>query len=396
MDRIVGLVDMNSYYASVFQAENPELQGKEVIVAGDPEQRTGIVLASSYPAKAKGLKTGMPIWEAKKLCPDGIFMKPDFPLFFDYSTRIAKIARDFTDQIELFSVDEFFINISPIIHLWGSPIEIAMKIKERIRDEVGVLCSVGIGPNKLISKMAAGLMKPNGLTWIKTVPEYQKIFFEKPVRKLFGIGPRYEKHLRYLNVHTIGDLANFPIEILKRRWGKNGAEIWYCANGIDYSPVTPGSLDASKSIGKQKTLPKDLSGFESIKVVIRELSLVVSRRVRQGGYVGRTIFLTLRDSQLRFLSRSMVMPDYSDLPNDIYKTACKLLKLHWDESWAVRLVGVTLSGLIKKEFEQYDIFGQIEKDSKLAKAVDSIQDRYGDDAIFRGISLTEVSLRGKR
>ncbi len=243
LNRIVGLVDMNSFYSSVFQAEHPELQGKEVIVTGDPEQRTGIVLASSYPAKARGLKTGMPIWEAEKLCPDGIFMKPDFPLFFDYSSRILKIARDFTDQCESFSVDEFFILISNITHLWGSPIEITMKLKVRIRDEVGVLCSVGIGPNKLISKMASGLQKPDGMVWIKDTAEYKKIFFDKPVRKLFGIGPRYEKHLRYFNVHTIGDLANFPIEILKRRWGINGEQTWYCANGIDNSPVTPGSLD---------------------------------------------------------------------------------------------------------------------------------------------------------
>ena len=396
MNRVVGLVDMNSFYASVYQAENPELQDKEVIVAGDPQQRTGIVLASSYPAKAKGIKTGMPIWEARKLCPEGIFLKPDFPLFFDYSSRILKIARDFTDQIESFSVDEFFMEITHIINLWGPPEEIAMMLKKRIRDEVGVLCSVGIGPNKLIAKMAAGLMKPDGLTLIPTVQEYRNIFFDKPVRKLFGIGSRYEKHLRYFNVHTIGDLANFPIEILQRRWGKNGSLLWFCARGVDNSPVCPGSLDVSKSIGKQKTLPKDIGGFESIKVVIRELSLVVSRRVRQGGYVGRTVFLTLRDSQLRFLSRSTVMPDYSDLPNDIYKTACKLLEIHWDVSWPVRLVGVTVSCLIKKEFEQYDIFGQKEKDSKLAKAVDSIQDRYGDDVIFRGVSLTEVSLRGKR
>lgn len=169
--------------------------------------------------------------------------------------------------------------------------------------------------------------------------------------------------------------------------------LWYCAQGIDYSPVTPTSLDTSKSIGQQRTLPRDLRGFSKIKVVILELSEMVSRRVRQGEYVGRTVFLTLRDTQLNFLSRAMSMRDYTDLPDDIYLTACRLLEKHWDESWPVRLVGVTLCNLVKKEHQQFDLFGQIEHQEKLTKACDTIKDRFGEAAIFRGVSLTEESLR---
>lgn len=394
MRRSIILADMNSFFASCHQAVHPELKGREVIVAGDPARRTGIVLAASYPAKARGIKTGMALWEAKRLCPEGYFFRPDYPLYVDFSTRILKIARDFTDLIEVFSIDEFFADISGVTRIFGQPREIAIKIKERINSEVGVLCSVGIGPNKLIAKMAAGLQKPDGLTIIKTVDHFKEVFWPKGVRQLFGIGPRYERHLKYFNIHTIGDLANFPLEILKNRWGKNGEVLWWCANGIEHSPVVPGSLDINKSIGQQRTLPRDLRGFTQIKVIIFELCEMVTRRVRQGGYVGRTVFLTLRDAELNFLSRSMSAGDYTDLPEDIYKIACTLLEKCWDESLPVRLVGVTLGNLIKKDYKQYDLFGERERRAKLVTACDTIRDRFGEKAILRGISLTEASLHG--
>lgn len=392
MKRVILLADMNSFFASCHQAAHPELKGKKVIVAGDPKKRTGIVLAASYPAKALGVKTGMPLWEAKQLCPDGYYFKPDYQLYVDFSSKILRIMRDFTDLVEPFSIDEAFADLTGVIKLWGPPERIASMLKERIQSEVGVLCSIGIGPNKLIAKMAAGLQKPNGLTILNSIEDFKRIFWPKPVRELFGIGPRYEKHLRDCNIRTIGDLAGFPVDILKRKWGKNGEMLWLCANGIDNSPVVPTSLDVVKSIGQQKTLPRDLQGFESIKVVILELSEMVARRVRQGKYTGRTVTLTLRDPQLRFFSRSRTMAQYTDLPDEIYRTACTILYKHWDNSWAVRLVGVTLSNLIKRDHFQYDIFGERIRLSKLARACDAIKNRFGEKAIIRGVSLTEGSI----
>ncbi|MDD3653891.1 MAG: DNA polymerase IV [Desulfotomaculaceae bacterium] len=393
MSRVIVLADMNSFFASCHQAENPELEGKEVVVAGDPERRSGIVLASSYPCKAKGVRTGMAVWEAKRLCPEAIFFKPHYSLYVDYSTRILGIMRDFTDLVEPFSIDEAFMDLTGVIHLFGPPLQIATQLKERIRSEVGVFCSVGVGPNKLIAKMAASLRKPNAVTMLPTLEDYRKAFYKRPVRDLFGVGARYKQHLSYFNIHTIGELANFPVEVLKKRWGKNGEMLWYCARGIDYSPVMPTSLDTSKSIGQQRTLPRDLRGFEKIKVIILELSEIVSRRARQGGYVGRTAFLTLRDTQLNFLSRAMSMMEPTDLPDDIYQTACRLLEKHWEEPWPVRLVGVTLSNLIKKEYQQFDLFGRRERQMKLVSACDAIRDRFGEAAIFRGVSLLDYSLR---
>ncbi|AGL02730.1 DNA polymerase IV [Desulfoscipio gibsoniae] len=392
MERAILLADMNSFFASCHQAVQPELQGLEVIVAGDPTKRTGIVLAASYPAKSRGIKTGMPVHEARQLCPDGYFFRPDYQLYIDISSRILGIMRNITDLVEPFSIDEAFADLTGVLHLRGTPRNIASQLKERIKSEVDVLCSIGIGPNKLAAKMAAGVQKPDGLTILESIDDFKKVFWPQPVRELFGIGPRYEKHLRYLNIRTIGDLANFPLPILQQRWGKNGYMLWLCANGIDHSPVVPTSLDASKSIGQQKTLPRDLVGFTNIKVVLLELCELVARRVRQGGYMGRTVVLTLRDTQLRFLSRSLSMNDYTDLPDEIYHIACRILHKHWHETWAVRLVGITLSNLIKRAHFQPDIFGERTRLSKLARACDKIKDRFGERAIIRGVSLKEESI----
>lgn len=392
MKRVILLADMNSFFASCHQAVQPELQGKQVIVAGDPKKRTGIVLAASYPAKALGVKTGMALWEAKALCPGGYFFKPDYRLYVDTCTHILRIMRDFTDLVEPFSIDEAFADLTGVIHLWGPPEKIAVLLKERICSEAGVPCSVGIGPNKLIAKMAAGVQKPDGLTVLETMDDFKRVFWHRPVRELFGIGPRYEKHLRCYNVRTIGELAVFPLDLLKKRWGKNGEMLWLCANGMDGSPVVPTSLDVSKSIGQQRTLPRDIRGFDKIRVVTLELCEMVARRVRQGGYVGRTVSLTLRDTQMQFFSSSRSMADYTDLPDEIYRTACEILYRHWDETRAVRLVGVTLGNLVKREHFQYDIFGERMRLSRLARACDAIKDRFGEQAVMRGVSLTEGSI----
>lgn len=389
---MIALVDMNSFFASCHQAENPALEGKEVIVAGDPAHRTGIVLACSYPCKAKGVKTGMAVGEARLLCPDAHYFRPDYRLYVEYSSRILAILRDFTDLVEPFSIDEAFLDLTGVLHLWGTPLKTATLIKQRIRRETGLFCSVGIGPNKLVAKMAAGLQKPDGLTVLPTVEDYRRAFYHRPVRELFGVGSHYERHLRNYGIRTIGDLAGFPVQILKQRWGKNGEMLWHCARGIDCSPVSPAALDVSRSMGQQKTLPRDIYSREKIKTVILELCELVARRVRQGGYAGRTVFLTLRDSDFNFFTRSTSLKHYTDLGDDIYSAACLLLDRHWSEGRPVRLVGVMLGGLVRSWYRQPDLFGRQERQVRLSHACDAIKNRHGEKTIFRGVSLREESL----
>jgi DNA polymerase-4 len=392
MNRAILLADMNAFFASVHQAIDPSLKGRPVIVGGDPAKRHGIVLTASYEAKAKGVKTGITVYEAEKLCPEAIFIKPQHHLYVHFSTRILRVMRDFTPLVEPFSIDEAFLDVSGCEKLFGSPVEIAQKLKNHISEEVGVTCSVGVAPNKLLAKMAAGLQKPDGLTVI----DYEDVptrIWPLPVRELFGVGRKYERHLKPFNIHTIGDLAGFPVAILKRRFGVYGEILWHNANGIDYSPVDPKTLETVKSIGQQITLPRDYRTHEEIKVVILELSDLVAQRVREGGYAGRTVVLSLKDANFAWLSRMSTLREHTDLAADIYGAAVGLLERHWPDGWPVRMTGVTLAGLTHPLVEQLTLFDEKEKTRKVEEACDRIRNRFGEKAIFRAVSLTRAGVR---
>ena len=381
------LADMNSFYASVHQALDPALRGRPVVVGGDPAKRHGIVLAASVEAKARGVKTGMPVWEAKELCPQGVFLKPRHDLYTAFSARIVSIMRDFTPLVEPFSIDEAFLDVSGCEELFGPPVEIALKLKGRIREEVGVLCSVGVGPNKLLAKMAAGMQKPDGLT-VLDYPDVPVKMWPLPVRELFSVGPRLEKRLKELNVYTIGDLARYPPEVLERRFGLVGRVLHLSANGTDYSPVDPHSPERVKSIGHQITLPRDYRGYEGIETVIWELGEMVCRRARAGGYAGRTVALTLKDAGFAVFSRSRTLPRPTALPEEVCRAALDILRAHWPPWQPVRMVGLSLGGLFVPAAEQLDLFGETEKARRLHSACDAVRDRFGELSIFRAVSLT--------
>ncbi len=394
MERAILLADMNSFFASVHQALNPELRGKPVIVAGDPEKRHGIVLTASYEAKKKGIKTGMGVWEARHRCPEGIFIKPQYHLYVDFSSRILRIMNDFTPLVEPFSIDEAFLDVTGSQKLFGFPVDIARRLKERIRREIGITCSIGVGPNKLLAKMAAGMQKPDGLTVINH-EDIPSSLWPLPVRELFGVGPNYERHLHRLNIHTIGDLAKYPSAILRKKFGLYGETLWLSANGIDFSPVDPNSLNRVKSIGQQITLPRDYRG-EEIKTVILELADLVAYRARTGEHLGKTVALTLRDPNFRWVSRMQTLREPTNLAADIATAAFELLQRHWSLEWPVRLVGITLANLFPFRLRQVTLFGNREKIWEIEKACDRVRDRYGQTTVFRAVSLKEGCLEHMR
>jgi DNA polymerase-4 len=385
MERAILLADMNSFFASVHQALNPRLRGKPVVVIGDPEQRRGIVLSASYEAKIRGVKTGMILREARQLCPNASFIRSQYHLYVDFSSRFLRIMRDFTPLVEPFSIDEAFLDVTGSQKLFGSPVAIAEQLKCRIRREVGLTCSVGVAPNKLLAKMAADLKKPDGLTVIghRDVPV---ILWPLPVRELFGVGPRYERRLRRLNIFTIGDLARFPVGILQRKFGAIGEVLWLSANGADFSPVKPDSLDRVKSMGHQVTLPRDCKGGD-LRAVILELADLVAYRVRSDGYLGKTVALCLKDPEFCWLSRAQTLPEYTDLAPEIARAALNLLARHWFPNWPVRMVGVTLSNLIPRRIEQPGLFGDGERLRRIEQACDLVRNRFGRSALFRASSL---------
>ncbi len=389
--RAILLADMNSYFASVHQVLDPKLRGKPVVVIGDPEQRRGIVLSASQEAKKRGVKTGMILREARQLCPGASFIKSQYHLYVGFTSRFLQIMRDFTPLVEPFSIDEAFLDVTGSQMLFGPPVAIAAQLKQRIRQEVGLTCSVGVAPNKLLAKMAADLKKPDGLTVIghREVPA---ILWPLPVRELFGVGPRYERHLRRLNIFTIGDLAQFPVGILKSKFGVAGEILWLSANGADSSPVDPNSLDQVKSMGHQITLPQDCKGDE-LRAVILELVDLVAYRVRSDGYVGKTIALCLKDPEFSWLSRMQTIPEYTDLAPEIARAALNLLAEHWYPNWPVRMVGVTLSNLIPRRIEQPGLFGDRERLRRIEQACDMVRNRFGKRTIFRASSLAAPWVR---
>lgn len=387
MTRVILLADMNSFFASVHQSLEPKLRGKPVIVIGDPEKRRGIVIAASYEAKAFKIKTGMLVKDARVLCPEGVFITSQYHHYVHYSSRFLAIMRTFTPLVEPFSIDEAFLDVTGCVGLFGPPVEIALQLKERIRRELRITCSIGVGPNKLLAKMAAGLQKPDGLT-VLTPEDVPGRLWPLPVRELFGVGRRYEQHLLRMGIWTIGGLAQCPVNKLSKRFGVVGEVLWRCANGIDYSPVDPESLAGYKSMGHQITLPRDYAG-EEIKVVVLELAEVVGRRARTKGYRGKTVTLVLRDPELNFLSRMKTLPQPTDLTKDIYQGALELLNQHWSRLQPVRLIGISLSNLVTETTEQLVLFEDREKLKTLDKTCDHLRSRYGERAIFRGVSLTE-------
>lgn len=384
--REILLTDMNSFFASVHQAIDPALRNRPVIVSGNQDKRHGIVLAASYEAKNQGVKTGMTSWEARQICPHGVFIPPQHHLYVHFSARILKIMNDFTPLVEPFSIDEAFMDITGCHNLFGKPVSTARLLKDRISREIGVLCSVGIGPNKLLAKMAAGMQKPDGLTVLRP-EDIKTMLWPLPVRALFGIGQQYERHLRHFNIHTIGELAVFPLQILKNRFGIIGEVMWCSANGLDHSPVDPHSLDIVKSLGHQITLPRDFHRRDEIAIVILELCDMVCRRARLGGYMGKTVTLTIKDTNFAWISRSKTLKRLTDLPEETYESGLLLLNEHWT-GYPVRMVGISLCGLIKNPSSQYDIFGRAEKLKQAALACDKIRSRFGEKSIKRASSLT--------
>lgn len=390
--RVIMLVDMNAFYASVHQAMDPSLRGKPVIVAGDPDKRHGIILAKSYECKKYAkLATGMPLWEAKALIPHAIVVKAQMDLYVNYSAHINEILHGFTPLVESFSIDESFLDVSGCEKLFGNPLEIAKKIQNKVMHEAGIPCSIGIGANKLCAKQAADFKKPMGISTLWP-HEIKEKLWPLPVKELFGVGSRLERRMHLLGIKTIGDLANFDTRILKSRFGVVGLYLWRCANGIDDGPVDPYSLDTAKSIGHQLTLPRDYTGFEEIATAIFDISELVGARVRAGKYIGRTINLNLRDSDLFYYSWSRTLREPTDLTEEIYQAAVTLMTDVWPQWRPVRMVGVSLSNLVPKSAVQLECFSKREKMGTINAVVDVLRESYGKNCVLRGRSLLPEGL----
>jgi DNA polymerase-4 len=382
--RVILHVDMNAFYCSVHEAEEPDkYRGKPTAVAGSVELRKGVIVTSSYAARRLGISTGMLVNQALKKCPNLIVISPDFHAYRKYSNAFMNIAYSYTPCMEATSIDECYLDISGSKQ-FGSPLEIATEIQKRIYKELSLPCSIGIAPNKLLAKMASDMKKPNGLTILR-IRDVPKVLWDKPCGELFGIGGKTADKLRKLNIHTIGQLAKADDKLLKQNFGVLGVWMKQAANGIDHSPVLE-EREQSKSIGHTTTLPEDICTKEDVHRVLLNLSDQVARRLRRKQLVAGGVQITIRTPDMKTITRTHTLHAPTDITEEIYEEACLLYSEHWGWKKPVRLLGVTLQHLMSKEDAaiQLDLFNYQKQPKKesLTKAMDILRNKFGENAVL--------------
>lgn len=384
-ERYIVHVDMDAFFASVEQRDNPSYRGKPVIVGADPKEGKGrgVVAACSYEARTFGIHSALPISMAYKRCPNAVFLTPDMSRYAEASHKVFDILEKFTPHIEPVSVDEAFMDITGSCHLFGGALETCKKIKERIKKELSLTASIGMAPNKMTAKIASDIDKPDGLVIVKK-GDLLSFLHPLPAGKLWGVGEKTLLELQKIGVNTIGDLATCGEEKLTSIFGVNGLHIWELANGIDPRDVEP--ADEAKSISNEHTFEKDTSDESEILDVLMYLSEKVSRRLRQDGATGRTITLKIRSGQFKTYTRALTTGSATNFVEDIYSGVVKKLDEFDLEKMKVRLLGVKVSNLSSDSWGEDLFSGTSEgamKKERIHKAVNRLIDKFGPDAVRR-------------
>ncbi len=390
MKRIIAHLDMDAFFASVEQQCNPHLRGKPIAVTGKGNR--GIVTTSSYEARAYGVKTGRNRYEAVQKCPHLIFVKANNSRYTDTCKWFVSLCRKFTPMVEVFSIDEVFMDLTGSIKLFGSAKTIITEIRETLLEQKGITFSAGIGPNKLIAKLLSDLKKPNGLTEVaqKDIPELLK---ELPVSEICGIGKKTEKKLLYLGIQTCGELGKADPIVLRRHFGIIGDALVCMGLGKDDSPVVPVEESPDPcSFGHSMTFNHDISSKEVLKAQMLRLSEMVGRRTREDDFSGKTISLTIRYKDFTTFTRQTSLKTPISKTRDIYSAANKILSTI-NLSQSVRLLGISLSNLVKNS-KQLDLFLEEKKQKQVTNAMDSVNNRFGDLTLTWG-SLLNLEDRSK-
>lgn len=398
-ERLIFHIDVNSAFLSWESVRRLQLDPDALdlrtipsVVGGDSSKRHGIVLAKSTPAKKYGIQTAEPLVQALRKCPFLEIVPSNFEIYLDYSNRMMHLLEDYTPDIEKFSIDEAFLDMTETIHLFGDPIKTANQIRERIKKQLNFTVNIGIAPNKLLAKMASDFKKPD-LCHTLFADEVSEKMWPLPIRELFFVGHSAQKKLNNLGIHTIGDLAQCDLDSIKAHLGnKYGTLIHNYANGIDYDPVAEPS-PVSKGYGNSTTLARDVSDYETASQVLLSLSETVGARLRADHVRCNCVCVELKDWDFRSQSHQMTLPEATDSTAIIYDTACRLLKEFWDFT-PVRLIGIRTARISDDNFCQLSLFQSEEnlKMRELEKAVDQIRGKFGIDSIKRASFLNQDSI----
>ena len=400
MGRHILHVDANAFYASVEQQRRPELRDKPVAVCGSQEERHGIVLTASYPAKRRGVKTGMAIWQARQHCPELIVLPPDMSEYM----RISRLARDiyerYTDQVEPFGLDEAWLDITGSTAIFGSAMQIAREISERVKYELGITVSIGVSDNKVTAKLGSDYKKPDAITRIER-DNYAEIVYPLPVEDLLYVGPATSRKLRSAGISTIGHLAETPDDFLQRRLGKMGLILGTFAKGNDVSPVLKTDhISAIKSVGNSATTPRDLVNEEDVQLMLILLSESVCARLRELASKCTVVEISVRDTELHSFTRQKKIqaPTCSSL--EMAHTALELFRANYKWELPIRSIGVRGAGLVEaSEYDQLSLFMddvRRQKRERIEGAVDYIRGRFGYMSIQRAAIFADPQLAGIR
>ena len=376
-------LDMDAFYPAVEVLDNPELKGKPVIVGGTRER--GVVSSASYEARRFGVHSAQPMARAMRLCPQGVFLPSRMERYKEVSDEVFEIFFRFTPLVEPISIDEAFLDVTGSTRLFGPPVDIAKKIKHRVREETGLTVSAGIAPSKFIAKIASDLNKPDGLTVVP--PDRIRAFLDPlPIEKMWGVGKATREALIRLNIHTFKDLRQTPAQVLEKKFGKYGIKMHQLAMGVDERDVIV--HHEAKSVGHEVTFSHDILDRGEAKEELLSLANRVARRMRRHGLSGKTITLKVKYNDFVQITRSATLPASTDDGPEIYANACRLSEKTSLGQRPVRLLGISLSQLSHAGSEgQISLFNRDMADRKkkdLNTALDAVFDKFGEKSVRPG------------
>lgn len=385
MKRLILHADMNSCYASIEQARHPELKGRAVAVGGSEEDRNGVILAKSVEAKARGVKTGEVIWQARAKCPELIVLPADFGHYLAYSRQAHWIYRQYTDRVEPFGIDECWLDLTGSQELFGSGEKIASQLRRRFREELGITISVGISDNKIFAKLGSDYKKPDAQTRIDQ-ENYREMAWPLPVEDLLYCGPRTRKKLSRLGVMTIGDLAKTDPALIQKLLGINGLRLWISANGKDDTPVAPEDFQAPvKSVGCGTTFRRDLKNEGEVKAGLIALAQEVEKKLIEKNLAGKAVTLSIRDPLLINQEAKTDLPYPVQNASELAEAGLRIFQETWTWKHSVRAMTLRAYALFPKGRAVqraffYDFLSH-EKKERLGRAIYEIQRRYGPRSV---------------
>ncbi|MCC3144738.1 DNA polymerase IV [Halanaerobium sp. Z-7514] len=374
--------DMDAFFAAVEMRENPDLKGKAVIIGGKSLSNRGVVSTASYKAREFGVHSAMPVAQAKQLCPDGIYLPARHELYKEVSKELFFLLKKYTPLVEKISIDEAFLDIKGCQRLYGSPLEIAEKIKKDVKKNTDLTISIGLSVNKFLAKLASDFEKPDGLTVIKTA-DIKKTMADLDIKKIWGIGDSFAKKLNELGIEKVKDIWPYSLEELQKRFGRAGVKIYYLSRGIDDRVVE--SKNEIKSISHEETFAENIEDAEQLLAYLFKMSEKISFRLHSNSLSGNTVFIKLRYADFKTISRQKSFKFSLDSTKNIYQIAQELIKKDNLFAEPVRLLGIGVSNLHDSQQKQLNLF-EAENDN-LDNTIDDIKRKFGFDKISRARKL---------